>query len=127
VGGQVLDLAFDPAETRPERVESVHARKSAALIAVSAVAGARLAGAEDAALARLRLFGESVGVAFQIADDLADAGEDDPCSLVRAVGAEAARERAEGLLAAGLAEIEHLGEPAEPLRALARFAVRRSE
>jgi geranylgeranyl diphosphate synthase type II len=127
VGGQADDLAFDPAEAQPSRVESVHARKSAALIAASVVAGARLAAAEEAGIERLRRFGARVGVGFQIADDLADAGEGDPCSLVRAVGAEAARERAEQLLAAGLAEIEHLGEPAEPLRALARFAVRRSE
>jgi geranylgeranyl diphosphate synthase type II len=127
VGGQVDDLAFDPADTRAERVESVHARKSAALIAASIASGARLAGADESTVARLRRFGERVGVAFQIADDLFDDGEDDPCSMVRAVGAPAARARAEALLQAALREIEDLGERAEPLRALARYAVRRSE
>jgi geranylgeranyl diphosphate synthase type II len=127
VGGQVDDLAFDPAEPRPERVESVHARKSAALIAVSIVGGARLAGADEPTLARLRRFGERVGVAFQIADDLVDDGEDDPCSMVRAVGGEAARARANDLLASALQEIEGFGERAEPLRALARYAVWRGE
>ncbi|MFQ5416610.1 MAG: polyprenyl synthetase family protein [Myxococcota bacterium] len=127
VGGQVDDLAFDAEEARAERVESVHARKSAALIAVSVVGGARLAGADGATLARLRRFGESVGIAFQIADDLVDEGEADACSMVRAIGAEAARERAEALLEAALAEIDGMGERAEPLRALARYAVRRSE
>jgi len=68
-----------------------------------------------------------VGVAFQIADDLLDDGEDDPCSLLRALPAEAARARAEALLESALEELEDLGEPAEPLRELARFAVRRSE
>jgi geranylgeranyl diphosphate synthase type II len=127
VGGQADDLSFDPADTRAERVESVHARKSAALIAVSIVGGARLAGADESTLARLRRFGERVGVAFQIADDLADEGEDDSCSMVRAVGDEAARARAEALVRAALEEIEDFGERAEPLRALARYAVWRNE
>jgi geranylgeranyl diphosphate synthase type II len=127
VGGQVDDLAFDPAEARPDRIESVHVRKSAALIAVAIVGGARLAGADEHALALLRRFGERVGVAFQIADDLVDAGESDPCSMVRALGAEPARARATALLTEALGEVEAFGERAEPLRALARYAVWRSE
>jgi len=127
VGGQADDLAFDPSEGDAARVESVHARKSAALIAASVVGGARLGGADEATLERLRRFGEAVGVGFQIADDLLDEGEDDACSLVRAVGREAARARAEGLLDTALREIETLGQGAEFLRELARFAVRRRE
>jgi geranylgeranyl pyrophosphate synthase len=127
VGGQVDDLAFDAAATDVAGIESVHARKSAALIAVSIVGGARLGGADAPTLARLRAFGTRVGVAFQIADDVLDAGEADACSMVRAIGVEAARSRAEELLASALDEIEALGECAEPLRALARYAVWRSE
>ena len=126
VGGQAADLAFDPTDFDPARIESVHARKSAALIAASVVGGARLGGADAATLERLRVFGEAVGVAFQIADDLLDEGEGDACSLVRALGREAARARAEGLLDTALLAIETLGDRAEPLRELARFAVRRS-
>jgi geranylgeranyl diphosphate synthase type II len=127
VGGQVDDLAFGSASgaAGAAAVESIHARKSAALIAASVVAGARLAGADADALARLRRFGERVGLAFQIADDLLDARHDGPCSLVRVLGADAARRRAEVLLAQALAEIERWGGPAEPLRELARQAVRR--
>jgi farnesyl diphosphate synthase len=66
-----------------------------------------------------------VGVAFQIADDVLDAGDDEPCSLVGHLGVDGARRRAEHLLESALAEIEDLGEPAEALRELARFAVRR--
>ena len=91
------------------------------------VGGARLGGADEAALERLRRFGEAVGIGFQIADDLLDEGEDDPCSLVRAVGRGAARARAEDLLDTALREIETLGQRAEFLRELARFAVRRRE
>ena len=126
VGGQVEDLTFDASQADAARVESVHARKSAALIAAAVVGGARLAGADEAILARLRRCGEAVGVAFQIADDLLDEGEDEGCSLVRLVGPDAARARAEELLAAALGELEDLGERAEPLRALVRYAVRRT-
>ncbi len=126
VGGQVDDLAFElTGEDDAARVEHVHARKSAALIAVSIAGGARLAGAAEERVQRFRRFGEAVGVAFQIADDLLDAEDEEPCSTVRVVGVEGARERAEALLDVALAEIEDLGEPAEPLRELARFAVRR--
>jgi len=127
VGGQVDDLSFDRDDRDIARIESVHARKSAALIAASIVGGAHLGGADAATIARLQRCGEAVGVAFQIADDVLDAGEDDACSLVRAIGIDAARQRAERLLAAALEELSELGERAEPLRALVRFAVRRRE
>ena len=127
VGGQVDDLEFDASDTDCAQIESVHARKSAALIAVSIVGGARLGGADASTLARLRAFGTGVGVAFQIADDVLDAGEADACSMVRAVGVDAARARAGELLEAALARIEALGDRADPLRALARYAVWRSE
>ncbi len=127
VGGQVDDLGFDPNDVDAARIESVHARKSAALIAAAVVGGARLGGADDATLVRLRCFGRAVGVAFQIADDLLDEGDEGGCSLVRAVGRDAARDRAEALLDTALRGVDTLGERAEPLRELARFAVRRSE
>jgi geranylgeranyl diphosphate synthase, type II len=129
VGGQVDDLGFargaggTPADAA--RIESVHERKSAALIRASVVNGARMGGADAPALGRLSRFGIEVGVAFQIADDVLDADQDDPCSTVRAIGLDAARERAEALLESALARLEGFGERAEPLRELARFAVRR--
>jgi geranylgeranyl pyrophosphate synthase len=127
VGGQADDLAF-AAEAGPReaaRIESVHRRKTAALIAAAVSGGARLGGADEALARRLHRFGEEVGVAFQIADDLLDDGEDGACSLVRVLGAERARERAEALLAGALDSIRDLPERAEPLRELARAAVRR--
>ena len=127
VGGQVDDLLFDPSDRVVAHIESVHARKSAALIAASIVSGAHLGGADADTIDRLQRCGETVGVAFQIADDVLDEGEEDPCSLVRAIGIDAARERAESLLADALDEMTMLGERAEPLRALVRFAVRRHE
>ena len=126
VGGQADDLGFRAGAADAVSVESVHARKTAALIAAAIVGGARLAGADEATLARLRRFGAAVGVAFQIADDLLDVGADEGCSLVAELGPDVARARGETLLEGALGEIEDLGERAEPLRALARFALRRS-
>jgi geranylgeranyl diphosphate synthase type II len=125
VGGQADDLDFDPAETDPARIESVHERKSAALIEASVVNGARFGGADAEALAQLGAFGREVGVAFQIADDVLDAGGSDPCSSVRALGLDAARARAESLLEGALERLDGFGERGEPLRELARYAVRR--
>nr|MDJ0789493.1 polyprenyl synthetase family protein [Myxococcota bacterium] len=137
VGGQVDDLAVaarvaagvppHPAgEDAASRIESIHARKSAALIAASISGGARFApGARPEDVARLQRFGEGVGVAFQIADDLIDRDDEEPCSLVGVLGVESAAKRAEALLTDALNEIAALDERAEPLRDLARFAVRR--
>ena len=127
VGGQIDDLRFQPHARDASRVESVHARKSAALIAAAIVGGARLGGGDAAELATLRRFGEAIGLGFQIADDLLDAPRAEACSLVRSIGAPAARARAEALLEQALRELEAFGESAEPLREIARQAVRRSE
>jgi len=125
VGGQADDLAPDPGAAGVEHVLFIHARKTAALMRAAVVGGARLAGAQDERLALLADVGEKIGVAFQIADDCLDAEDEDGCSLVALEGVEPARARAEALLDDVLAGLEGAGESAEPLRALARFAVRR--
>ena len=128
VGGQADDLDFDPARVDEAWVDSVHRRKTAALFVAAVTGGARLGGADDAALAALRRFALALGVAFQIADDvLDDAPGADECSLVALIGIDAARARAEALLAEALAALEPFGSRADALRMLARFAVWRSQ
>jgi len=124
-GGQADDLALDAGVLDAAHIESVHERKTAALIAACVTAGARLAGAGEQELGQLRCFGRDVGLAFQIADDRLDEGEDGGGSLVLALGRDAANARAEELLEAALLQLDDWGERAEPLRELARFAVRR--
>ena len=123
VGGQVDDLAS--ADGSAAAIESVHARKTAALIAAAIATGARLARASEAQIAALHAAGVAAGIAFQITDDLLDADEDEGTSLVRVIGEPAARERAQALLDDALAQIADLGARAEPLRALLRYAVSR--
>lgn len=127
VGGQADDLDFDPARVDEAWVDSVHRRKTAALFAAAACGGARLAGAGEPELERLRRFALATGVAFQIADDVLDdepgAGE---CSLVALIGQDAARARAEALLQDALTALDPFGTRADALRLLARFAVWRT-
>jgi geranylgeranyl pyrophosphate synthase len=131
VGGQVDDLAFaqdvgGAKDARQQRVESIHRRKSARLIAAAMSCAARFAGGDDRRVDNLCQAGLEMGVAFQIADDWLDRDEDEGCSLVHVLGSDAARERANVLLQSALARVEELGDAAESLRALMRFAVHRT-
>ena len=134
VGGQVDDLAFEVERagasaqrnrTEHARLASIHARKTAALFDAAIVGGAALAGAGADRLETLTLFARDVGIGFQIADDLLDADSDEAASILRLQGIGDARRGAEALLDRALERVEGWGEAAEPLRALARFAVRR--
>lgn len=127
VGGQVDDLAFDPKRADVQSVESIHARKTAALIGASVTSGAILAGATGPVVENLRNYGLRVGAVFQISDDLLDADRDEECSLLRVYTPDQARARAEELLDEALGFIEGFGEAAQPLRALAVFALRRNQ
>ncbi len=128
VGGQYDDLYFEAGGAdEATRTESVHRRKSAALVAASITLGARLAGAAKELLQPLAGFGEEVGIAFQVADDLLDGQHAgfEASSMVRVLGAKAARARAEALLESALARLSALGPEADTLRALGVYAVRR--
>ena len=132
VGGQVDDLAFEAegdageaSGTRAAFLASIHARKTAALFRASIEGGAMLAGADAGRRQALERFARDVGIGFQIADDLLDADSGEAASILRLQGIDDAKHGAEALLDRALGQIEGWGEAAEPLRALARFAIRR--
>ena len=66
-----------------------------------------------------------MGIGFQIADDVLDADSEEAASILRLQGIDDAKNGAEALLVRALDRIEGWGEAAEPLRSLARFAIRR--
>ncbi len=73
IGGQVSDIQAENAEnTSKEDLDFIHAHKTGALITASVVCGGILAGADDDELACLTAYGENLGMAFQIADDILD-------------------------------------------------------
>src|SRR5438105_7038142 len=70
VGGQVADLEAEGKNVGPEMLEYIHKAKTAALIRASITVGAICAGAAENDVARLRHFGETIGWAFQVTDDI---------------------------------------------------------
>ena len=94
IGGQAADLEAEK-ETDPtaELVAKIHENKTGRLIRASLLAGAILAGASDAALARVDHYGRRIGLAFQIKDDLLDV-ESDAATLGKAAGKDSAHGKA---------------------------------
>jgi geranylgeranyl pyrophosphate synthase len=76
VGGQLMDLRAEERPTDAARLEAIHRRKTAALLAASLRMGALAAGAGRETLGALAFYGESVGLAFQIVDDVLDVTAD---------------------------------------------------
>jgi geranylgeranyl diphosphate synthase, type II len=70
VGGETLDILSENQTVSTVTLETIHLRKTASLIAASCEMGAVCAGANSEDQERLRLFGEKIGLAFQIADDV---------------------------------------------------------
>ncbi|GAB4298755.1 MAG: polyprenyl synthetase family protein [Desulfuromonadia bacterium] len=140
VGGQVVDME---SEGRPEidlpTVQYIHTHKTGALIRASVAAGGIVAGASGELYGALVAYGESIGLAFQIADDILDIegtteelGKDAGSDVARGkatypalMGIAAARERAEELVVRGIDALSPFGEEADPLRAIARYIVAR--
>ena len=138
VGGQAADIAAETASVplALDAVTRLQGMKTGALLTWAAAAGARMAGADDAALAR---YGDALGLAFQIADDILDV-EGDAGSLGKAVGKDAgagkatfvsllgldaARARATSLVGEACAALDPYGAAADTLREAARFAASR--
>jgi geranylgeranyl diphosphate synthase type II len=139
VGGQVLDILSEGKQVDLETLQAIHRRKTGALIRVSLRAGAILAGAAPEALAALTDYGERIGLAFQIADDILNV-EGDRALLGKGTGSDAARGkvtfpsllglgasrlRAEALILEALGALAGFDERAEPLRGIARYVLAR--
>ncbi len=128
VGGQARDIGLDGAATDEAALMRVHRAKTGALIRAATVMGGIAAGAGADALAALARYGEAVGLAFQLADDVLDeeedAGDDGPPSYVRLLGRDETLRRARAERDAALAAVASLPQPAA-LQAIARFIVDR--
>jgi len=93
VGGQVADLEAEGKSAGPETLEYIHRSKTAALIRASVTAGAICAGASDEDVKRLRHFGETIGWAFQVTDDILDV-EESSVALGKTAGKDIAQQKA---------------------------------
>ncbi len=140
VGGQADDLASGRAPATLELLESIHARKTGAMIRVSLRLGATLAGADSTQTEALALYGRKLGLAFQITDDLLDVRGRE-ADLGKRVGKDAGRgkltfpallgvaqseRRAEQLVAEACEALRPFGSQASRLGALARYVLERN-
>ncbi|MDA0323465.1 MAG: polyprenyl synthetase family protein [Verrucomicrobia bacterium] len=140
VGGQVMDLAAEQEQPSAEAVARIHRLKTAMLFRCAARMGAIAAGAGDEILAGLTQYGENVGLAFQIADDVLNAsstaqqigkpaGSDAERSKTTAVavyGLDGARQRADDLVSAAVDALVGLPGPVDPLHAIAHYITSRT-
>jgi geranylgeranyl diphosphate synthase type II len=91
LGGQVVDIESEGKTVTRETVEYIHHNKTAALICSSVRIGAMLAGASDEAMKKLTSYGNNVGLAFQVVDDILDEE-----STTEQLGKEAGKDRERG-------------------------------
>lgn len=139
-GGQMLDLDGEGKTMSRAAIERMQAMKTGALLRFACEAGAILANAAVADRRRMRRFGELLGRAFQIADDLLDAtGQESSIgkraakdaargkpTVVALLGIAKSRQLADALLAQALGELAPYGARAGLLAAAARHAVTRN-
>jgi farnesyl diphosphate synthase/geranylgeranyl diphosphate synthase type II len=139
VGGQWLDLEAEQRALDLAELSAVHRGKTGALIRAACILGALAAKADPRALAALSAYGEEIGLAFQVADDVLDvtgtsdqlgktAGKDEQLqksTFVRLMGVDGARREAGRLAAAAVAHLAVAGIRSESLNALADYIVNR--
>ncbi|KAF0183209.1 MAG: geranylgeranyl diphosphate synthase type II [Nitrospirae bacterium] len=140
VAGQAQDLLSENAEPDAKTLSFIHAHKTAALLRASVVSGGILAGADADQLDLLRSYGQNIGIAFQVVDDILDvvgetgvigktAGSDEKkkkMTYPKLYGVEQSKQKAEELIAAAIDALSSFDEKAEPLRALARYLAKRT-
>lgn len=128
VGGQVIDLAAQKSgQIDGPQLKKIHAAKTGALIRGSVRCGAIVAGANEEQLRQLTVYGEKIGLVFQITDDILDHMEDpEAVSYPALFGLEESRKMAADAVAEALTNLESFGEAAEPLRALATYLLTRT-
>jgi len=139
VGGQTVDLMLEGTKAGKKDLLYIHNHKTGALIRASIRIGAIMAGCSPAALTALTEYGDKVGLAFQIADDILDivgtkeemgktTGADDARgknTYPSTFGLKESQKMAEKLVNDSLKAIQYLNKKAEPLAEIARYIIAR--
>ena len=139
VGGQVVDVESEGKAVDLPTVQYIHTHKTGAMILASVRVGAKLGGANETLLKELTRYGESLGLAFQIADDVLNVegkaalmgkktGSDlfmRKATYPSVFGVEESKKRAKELVEMAVDALKQLGEDADPLREIARFVISR--
>lgn len=140
VGGQIVDMEAEGKTPNLETVDYIHRHKTGALILASIQCGALLGGADRKTFTDLTGFGESAGLAFQIADDILDiVGDKDQlgknigsdqqrgkATYPAVLGLETSQKKKEELHQQALNILSSYGENAEPLRQISAYIINRA-
>ncbi|MEJ2725746.1 MAG: polyprenyl synthetase family protein [Deltaproteobacteria bacterium] len=139
VGGQTVDIQSEGKEVDPALVAFIHSHKTGALIAAAVAAGSILGGGDEEQVAAVSAYGQNIGLAFQIADDILDV-EGDREEMGKDVGGDAqkkkitypavlglekSRETQKVLVGQGIDFLKRFNHRADPLRDLATYIVER--
>jgi geranylgeranyl diphosphate synthase type II len=139
IGGQVADLEAERTKPDAKMLEYIHRSKTAALITASVVSGGLYAGANEKQVSQLRSFGQSIGLAFQIVDDVLDvtqtseqlgktAGKDTAAEKVTypaLFGIDESLRKADQLVENAFTALDTFGAGGETLKSIARYLVER--
>jgi geranylgeranyl diphosphate synthase type II len=140
VGGQVIDLETNDRTADAVTLEYIHSAKTGAFIRAALRSGALYAGASEEELARVTLYGEKIGLAFQIADDLLDVlgsqaemgktiGKDEQqhkATYPALHGIEPSKQIASQLVKEACAALQPFGERAQSLQGIAHYLIVRN-
>lgn len=140
LGGQVLDMEAEDQTIDLPHLKEIHRRKTGALILASLRTGAILGEADEAILEALTAYGSSLGLLFQIVDDMLDVtgtteelgkpvGSDEKnakATYPALCGIEVSRRMADEELVRALKALDGFDEQAKGLRQLAEFVIRRN-
>jgi geranylgeranyl diphosphate synthase type II len=141
IAGQVVDLEAEHLKPDLTTLEYIHRAKTAALITASVVSGGIYAGATADDIGRLRTYGQSIGLAFQIVDDVLDltqtseqlgktAGKDaaaEKTTYPALFGIEESIRKADALIEKSNSAIDFYGNASSTLKELARYLVQRQK
>jgi farnesyl diphosphate synthase len=139
VGGQMMDMAFEGKEPSLPEITRLQRMKTAALICYSCEAGAILGKASPQMRTALHNYGQELGLAFQIADDILDVegeagqmgkaarkdSDRGKSTVVSVLGIDRARAQAEALSQQAVRHLDLFDDKADLLRAAAQFVVQR--
>lgn len=138
VGGQTMDVVYEGKKGTKSIVNFIHSAKTSALIRASVRTGALVGLASPPKLAKLTTYGESIGLAFQIKDDLLDAEgneaevgkklkkDAEKQTYVKHYGIEASKARIDDLIDRAVSSVQFLGPRADILIQFANFIGHRS-
>ena len=141
VGGQAIDIACERKDVDIATLSQIHRLKTGALITASVQSGAIIGGADDDQFESLTKYGERIGLAFQIKDDLLNvegttdqlgkaAGSDaERCKATYPgfFGTEGTRKMLENTIEEALDSLKNFDDSCEPLRQLALYIKNRNK